>query len=301
MFNSVQKKPFAQVHGALWGVLSGTCLANFTLSQLGGLSQKLSCLLLGVWVEAYSPIALAEMTRLERVLANNELRACIWPEYYSITYRNPKTRELSGIDIAITQDLAKQLGIKLRYVDSNFSQLFKALDQNRCDIATHAIGITPDRVAKLQFSQPYLRIGIFAVTTRNPGGVQVWDDLDKPGRVVAVAAGTLMEGVMQQTLKNAKLLRVQAPATREQEVLSGRADAFMADYPFSLRMLEFTDWARVLPAPSSLPATDYAYAFAKGDSSLTQRVDAYLTGIKKNGRLLQFAKQYKLEPIVVLK
>jgi hypothetical protein len=35
--------------------------------------------------------ALAQTTRLERVLANKELRACIWPEYYSISYRNPKT------------------------------------------------------------------------------------------------------------------------------------------------------------------------------------------------------------------
>ncbi|MEY4123735.1 MAG: Cyclohexadienyl dehydratase precursor [Pseudomonadota bacterium] len=38
--------------------------------------------------------ALAQTSRLERVLANKELRACIWPEYYSISYRNPKTREL---------------------------------------------------------------------------------------------------------------------------------------------------------------------------------------------------------------
>jgi Bacterial extracellular solute-binding proteins, family 3 len=86
--------------------------------------------------------ALAQTTRLERVLANKELRACIWPEYYSISYRNPKTRELSGIDIAITQDLARELGVKLKYVDSNFAQLYESLEQDRCDIATHAIGIT---------------------------------------------------------------------------------------------------------------------------------------------------------------
>ncbi len=243
----------------------------------------------------------AQTNRLERVLHHKELRACIWPEYYSITYRNPKTRELSGIDIAITQELAKELGVKVRYVDSNFSQLYESLEQDRCDIATHAIGITPERQARLLFSQPYLKSGLFAVTLKNNESLSNWDSLDQPGRVIAVASGTLMEGVMQKSLKKARLLKVQAPGTREQEVLSGRADAFMTDYPYSLRMIDLTDWAAVMPAPSHLPTTDYAYAFAKGDQSLLTRVDTFLNLIKKDGRLMQYAKQHNLEQIVVLK
>jgi ABC-type amino acid transport substrate-binding protein len=245
--------------------------------------------------------AFAETTRLDKVLQNKELRACIWPEYYSITYRNPKTRELSGIDIALTQELAKELGVKVRYVDSNFSQLYDALEQDRCDVATHAIGITAERLARLQFSQAYLKSGLFAVTLKNKDGLQSWDSLDQPGRVIAVAAGTLMEGIMAKSLKKAKLVKVQAPGTREQEVLSGRADAFMTDYPYSLRMIELTDWAAVIPAPNNMPTTEYAYAFAKGDNSLLLRVEAFLSNVKKDGRLLQYAKQHNLDPIVVLK
>jgi cyclohexadienyl dehydratase len=73
--------------------------------------------------------ALANTSRLERVLAAKELRACIWTEYYSISYRNPKTRELSGIDIAITQELARELGVKIKYVESNFAQLYESLEK----------------------------------------------------------------------------------------------------------------------------------------------------------------------------
>jgi cyclohexadienyl dehydratase len=261
------------------------------------LMQALCCLLLVMNAGS----ALADTSRLEKVLQNKELRACIWPEYYSITYRNPKTRELSGIDIALTQELAKDLGVKVRYIDSNFSQLYESLEQDRCDVATHAIGITAERLTRLQFSQAYLKSGLFAVTVKNKDGLQAWDSLDQPGRVIAVAAGTLMEGIMSKSLKKARLVKVQAPGTREQEVLSGRADAFMTDYPYSLRMIELTDWAAVIPAPNSMPTTEYAYAFAKGDNSLLLRVDAFLSAVKKDGRLLQFAKQHNLDPIVVLK
>jgi cyclohexadienyl dehydratase len=261
------------------------------------LTQVMCYLLLSMWGGGAS----AEPSRLDKVLQNKELRACIWPEYYSITYRNPKTRELTGIDIALTQELAKDMGVKVRYVDSNFSQLYESLEQDRCDVATHAIGITAERLARLQFSQAYLKSGLFAVTQKNKDGLQTWDSLDQPGRVIAVAAGTLMEGIMAKSLKKARLVKVQAPGTREQEVLSGRADAFMTDYPYSLRMIELTDWAAVIPAPNSMPTTEYAYAFAKGDNSLLLRVDAFISAAKKDGRLLQFAKQHNLDPIVVLK
>jgi hypothetical protein len=50
-----------------------------------------------------------------------------------------------------------------------------------------------------------------------------------------------------------------------------------------------------------MPTTEYAYAFAKGDDSLSNRVNSFLSLIKKDGRLLRHAKQNKLEPIVVLK
>jgi ABC-type amino acid transport substrate-binding protein len=271
--------------------------AYATLMGFQGLTQVMLCI--GLLFGAFN--AAAQSNRLDKVLQSKELRACIWPEYYSITYRNPKTRELSGIDIALTQELAKELGVKVRYIDSNFSQLFESLEQDRCDVATHAIGITADRLNRLQFSQAYLKSGLFAVTQKNREGLQSWDSLDQPGRIIAVAAGTLMEGVMSQSLKKARLVRVQAPGTREQEVLSGRADAFMTDYPYSLRMIELTDWAAVIPAPSYMPSTEYAYAFAKGDNSLLLRVDGFLSSVKKDGRLLQFAKQHNLDPIVVLK
>ena len=50
-----------------------------------------------------------------------------------------------------------------------------------------------------------------------------------------------------------------------------------------------------------MPTTEYAYAFAKGDNSLLVRVDAFLSQIKKDGRLMQWAKQNNLDPIVLLK
>ncbi|MFZ6675212.1 ABC transporter substrate-binding protein [Undibacterium sp. Xuan67W] len=240
----------------------------------------------------------AAPTRLQKILEAKEIRVCIWPDYYGITFRNPKTRSLSGIDIDLSSELAKDLSVSLKYVDSSFPQLIDNLLENHCDIAMHAVGVTPVRAEKIAFTQAYLRSDIFAITTKSGTSIKNWDDIDKLGRVIVVQAGTLMEPVMQQTLKQAKLVSVKPPTTREQEVESGRADAFMTDYPYSRRMLETTDWARLVTPPQTFHLTDYAYAVAPGDKSLLDKVNVFIGQIKKDGRLLTIAKKYKLEPIV---
>lgn len=246
-----------------------------------------------------SCLAHAGPDRLQRVREAGELRVCIWPDYYSITYRNAKTRQLTGIDIDIAAALGKDLGVAIRHVDSSFAALRENLLRDRCDIAMHAVGITAERRGILSFTQTYLRSDIYALAAADNAALQSWADLDQPGRVIAVQASTIMESVMRQSLKHARLLVVRPPMTREIEVESGRADAFMTDYPYSRKLLETSDWARLIAPPEPFHMMDYAYALAPGDDSLLQRVNAFMSVIKRDGRLLAFARKHKLADIVV--
>ena len=51
-------------------------------------------------------------SHLDRIVKSQKLRVCIWPEYYAISYKNPKTGQLEGIDIDMAESLAKALGVK---------------------------------------------------------------------------------------------------------------------------------------------------------------------------------------------
>ncbi|MDP1611459.1 MAG: ABC transporter substrate-binding protein [Sulfuritalea sp.] len=242
---------------------------------------------------------LAQSSRLERILAANELRVCIWPDYFGISYRNPRTLELSGIDIDLATELARDLGVRVRFEESSFVRLVDDLSQDRCDIAMFAIGITPARSEKLRFTRPYLASDIYAITSRSNRRVRTWADIDQPGVVVAVAQGTYHETVMREKLRHARLLVTATPHGREQEVESGRADVFMTDYPFSRRMLETTDWTRLIVPPAVYHLTPYAYAVRPGDVAWHARVESFVAAIKRDGRLLAAARRHKLDPIVV--
>ena len=89
------------------------------------------------------------------------------------------------------------------------------------------------------------------------------------------------------------------PNTREREVQSGRADVFMTDYPYSRRVLDNSDWARVIAPDHPINPVSYAYAVAPGDDPWLARIDKFVTDIKRDGRLLNAAKAFKLEQIII--
>ncbi len=236
--------------------------------------------------------------RLGQVAARGVLRVCIWPDYYGITYRNPRTQQLSGIDIDMSRELGRDLGVDVAFVDSSFARLIDDVSQDRCDVAMFAIGITSARAEHLRFTRPHLASDIYAVASKSNRRIRDWVDIDTPETVVAVAKGTLHEPVMRERLKSARLLVLDTPFAREQAVESGRADVFMTDYPYSQRFLAGADWARLLAPPSVFHVTPYAYAMKPGDDLWYARIERFMSDIKRDGRLLEAARRHKLDAIV---
>ncbi|MFH0934376.1 MAG: ABC transporter substrate-binding protein [Pseudomonadota bacterium] len=246
-----------------------------------------------------SPAQNQTANRLDRVISSKVVRVCIWPDYFSITYRNPKTQQLTGIDIDMANELGRDLGVSVEFVDSSFARLVDDVTNDQCDIAMFAIGITPLRSKSLRFTLPHLASDIYAITSKTNRRIRSWEDIDKQGSVVAVAKGTLHEPVMKDKLRAAQLLILDTPFAREQEVQSGRADVFMTDYPYSQRFLANADWARLLSPPGTYHITPYAYAMRPGDDVWHARMERFVADIKRDGRLMASARRHKLDPIVV--
>ena len=116
-----------------------------------GHGQTLAALLLAVVALLGQTSALAGAVS-ERVKSSASVRVCIWPDYYGISLRDPRTQQLSGIDIELSAQLARDLGVRLAYVDSSFATLIEDLASDRCDVAMFAVGITAQRQRALRFT-----------------------------------------------------------------------------------------------------------------------------------------------------
>lgn len=235
----------------------------------------------------------------DRVQANKVIRVCIWPDYYGVSYRNPRTQQLVGIDIDLAHELAADLSMKVEFVDSSFTSLVPDLVSDRCDVAMFAVGMLAQRMQQLRFTRPYLRSDIYAIASRGSAAIKQWADIDRPGILVGVQSGTFMEPVMAAYLKQAKLVNIKPPQTRERELEAGRIDVFMTDYPYSRRLLDNADWATLISSPKPFHVLPYGYAVKPGDESWYAVVDDFVARIQKDGRLEAFAKKHGLGSMLI--
>ncbi|WP_028878874.1 substrate-binding periplasmic protein [Terasakiella pusilla] len=256
----------------------------------------LSALIIGAFVCLPSPSHAKD--RLKDLKTLDEMKVCIWPDYFAISYRNPRTGKLEGIDIDMAYELAKYLEVEVEFVDSSFAELKDNMQNGRCDIAMHGVGVREDRKAYMDFAEPHLVSGIYAVGMKRNEAIQKWSDIDQPGNVVVVQKGTYMEPVMREYLKHAELSVVESFKAREQEVESGRADVFMTDYPYGKRMASLTTWAHLMEPDEVLAPTPYAFAVPKGDTEWLAIINKFVRYVKESGRLAAAAERHGLTPIV---
>lgn len=255
-------------------------------------------------IAAASPALLTEraeaqqlQSRLFEVTKNKKLRVCQFPLYYSISFRNPKSGQIEGIDADLAKELAKELGAELEIVESNFASFIADLQANKCEIGMFGVGATLRRAQAVEFSKPYLITNIYAVT-RKDGNIKKWEDVDKKGVKVAVSLGSYIETFMKGYLKNADLIAIAPPNTREGELVAQRVDVIMTDFPTAIKVTDEFDWAGYILPAEKLAVTPYAYVVPQGDQIWLNYVNLFVDTIKLDGRLLNYAKKHKLDPIV---
>jgi cyclohexadienyl dehydratase len=129
---------------------------------------------------------------LDQIVAQGTVRVCSTGDYRPFTHRDPQG--WSGLDIEMAQDLAKNLAVKLDFVQTTWAAMATDLG-TKCDMAMGGISITLERAKHALYSIPHLRDGkAAAVRCADRSKYQTLADIDRPGvRVVVNPGGTNAE------------------------------------------------------------------------------------------------------------
>ena len=203
-------------------------------------------------------------SRLYEVTKSKKLRVCQFPLYYSISFRNPKTGEIEGIDADLAKELAKELDAKLEIVETSFGTFIADLQAGKCEIGMFGVGATLKRAQAVEFSKPYLITNIYVVT-RKDSKIKKWEDLDQKGVKTAASLGSYIDVYMKDYLKNAEVISIAPPNTREAELVAGRVDAILTDFPTAIKVTDEFDWATYILPAEKLAVTPYSYVVPPGD------------------------------------
>ena len=123
--------------------------------------------------------------------------------YAPYTYHDEKGR-LTGYDVEVGRAIAKKLGVEAKFVETPWDALIAGIDAKRYDIGINQIGLSPERLAKYDFTKPYVSIkGVLLVRSDNEKikgfedlkGVRMAQTITSNWGKIAVNAGAEIVGV----------------------------------------------------------------------------------------------------------
>ena len=167
----------------------------------------------------------AEKSLLNVIQERGVLRVGTTGDYYPMTFRDPASGEFSGHQIDAAKELAKDLGVELEFVPTEWKTIITGIQAGKYDIAMSGTSMSLSRAKVVGLVDSWGMNGFVPVILRkNEGKYKSWDDLNSPDQTVGVTLGTTMEDYIRAELPEAKMKRVESPGTGWQEVLAGRAD-----------------------------------------------------------------------------
>ncbi len=192
-----------------------------------------------------------------------------------------------GIDYEVMQGFAHSLGVSLAVhpVKPTFAALVPALLAGEGDVIASSFSITPERRAKVDFSQPYFTVHAVVVV---PGDSLVRAAADLRGRTAATVPGSSQEERIK-ALRPGRIHYVDFTRWNYDALEDRSADFTVLDDTSTWRLLRFYPHLRVA---FPLPGTDtYGYAVAPG-SDLRAALDRYLEEIRASGQLAEIVRRY---------
>ena len=195
--------------------------------------------------------------------------------------------KLVGFDVEIGEEIAKQLGVKAEFLEGKWDGLIAGLDAKRYDAVINQVGITEERKAKYDFSDPYIASKAALIVREDNADIKGFADLT--GKKAAQSLTSNYGKIAEQA--GAELVGTDGFDQSIALVVQGRADATIND------SLSFLDFKKKQPdAPVKIAATEDEAAYSgvivrKGDPELVAAINEALKDIKADGSLPEDRRQ----------
>ncbi len=177
-----------------------------------------------------------------------------------------KSGELIGYEIDVAKQLAEDMNLKAEFVPTAWDGIIPALLAGKFDVIIGGMSITPERNLTVNFTLPYANSGIHLVAHKElAAGFKSLADFDKAEVVLAVRRGTTPATAAKRLLPKATLRQFDEDALALQEVLNGKAHAFVTSTPTpAFEALKHPD-NLFLPIPEPFVQGAEGFALRKGD------------------------------------
>jgi polar amino acid transport system substrate-binding protein len=198
------------------------------------------------------------------------------------------TKDLTGFDIDLMNDIAKEAGMEIDWVNTPFDSAIAGVSECQYDMAIAAITITDERKATMLFSDPYVDAGQIVVIRKDETGITGKDDL--AGKTVAAQLGTTGE-IEAQAIADVNYKPYDTYDLAMLDLINGQVDAVIADKPTAEAFIgQHAD--ELTTAGDTFTDEKYGVAFCKTKTDLQSKVNKALDTLIQNGTVDQLKTKY---------
>jgi ABC-type amino acid transport substrate-binding protein len=231
-----------------------------------------------------SASASASDTSLEAVVKSGVLRVGMCPEYPPFESIDA-TNQIVGFDPSLASEIAKQIGVEAKCVNTPWEGLIAGLNNGDFDIIMSAM--SPEEATSatkaVELSKNYYTIRDIIVVKSNNTDIKSMKDL--AGKTVGVqdacSSATAAEDLPKKNIKVAKLNHYTRNSEAFADLANGRLDAVIVGESYATEQAKTNSGFKIVNDP--LQETGIAAVAKQGSVSLINKINDTVAALKDDG------------------
>lgn len=187
--------------------------------------------------------------------------------------------ELTGFDVEIAKEVAKRLGVKAEFKETQWDAMFAGLDAKRFDMIANQVGIKPEREEKYAFSNPYITSTGVLIAHEDNTEIKGFEDLK--GKKAAQSMTSNYAAMAKEN--GAEIVGVEGFNQAIELIMSKRADVTINDNLSFLDFKKAKPDAKVKIVAESKDASKSGLMFRKDSETLVEAVNGALADMISDG------------------
>lgn len=224
---------------------------------------------------------------VQQIKKNGTIRIAVFGDLPPYGWVNKEGKRV-GYDVTLAHQVAKDLGVKVKFVQVNANNRVDALNSNKVDLVLANFTVTPERKQVIDFAKPYMKVSVGVVSPKNK---TITKASQLQGKNVIVTKGTTAENYFTSKQPNVKLLKFDSKTQQFNALKNGRGVALADDnsylYAWSKNNPNYT-----VGIKSIGPKSYIAPAVKKGNKSLLNWTNKEIDKLTKQSF---FVKDYNTQ------
>ncbi|MGV8989287.1 MAG: ABC transporter substrate-binding protein [Cypionkella sp.] len=226
----------------------------------------------------------ADAGTLDDILARGELRVAVQTQGPPFSFMD-KNGNRTGSAIELTTLMAKEMGVKVVYLDFDWDGLLPALMSGKADMLAADMTPTLARATKVGFTKPFMYVGAVAFS-KGDSAYKTVDDCKAPGTKIAVLLGSTGEKLAPTVFPQGEIKSYKGSGTLLLDAVdSGQANCGLNDSSAVAAQASNYAAGTFTVFPEMLSKEPLAYAVRYDSMDLLSWANLFIDTTSLDGRL----------------